>query len=114
MLIAAWENEQAEIEKKEKEVRTIFAASLLFNLRCRQKVSYVSSGHSSMTVRGEWHPPNALFGAYCLHCNGKQYKGVVLSEIVHTLEQFTMAPGQCEEYMNEVKLFEEVPVYFTQ
>jgi len=29
VLIAAWENEQAEIEKKEKEVRIIFAATLL-------------------------------------------------------------------------------------
>lgn len=29
VLIAAWENEQAEIEKKEKEVRIIFAGTLL-------------------------------------------------------------------------------------
>lgn len=35
VLVAAWENEQAEIEKKEKEVRIIFAASLLLYLQSK-------------------------------------------------------------------------------
>lgn len=78
VLIAAWENEQAEIEKKEKEVSIILAASLLlhllskFHLNCGQSNKgglCKQQTQSSVTMSGWLHPPNAPFWACCLDCS---------------------------------------------
>lgn len=66
MLIAAWENEQAEIEKKEKEVRIIFAGTLLLlNLSCKQsKVGCICNRQSSVKREAGCISSNASFGVF--------------------------------------------------